>query len=215
LPPLPFSRNRRAVSEYFSVLVLIAATLGLSAFLYQAYSSSFRFAAPPPFSFGFRAVDTGSGFEQVTVEFQFQGLVEFSDLLLNGTSNGYLSLGADGSYAPARGGVEFFSFVLPLSGQLTISNVSFALVDGEVASSIYASAGRHAAIVVAGGNYTISAPSFDASRQSGVDPAPFMSPENLSKPASSFTLLLPMKSGSTLTVTLVYSNGLAEGVVDA
>ncbi len=215
MPPLPFSGERRAVSEYLAVIVLMAAALGLAMALYQDYSSSFRLVAPPPFSFSYRVVDSGLGFEQVTAEFQFQGSVSFNRLLLNGTSRGYLSLAPNGTYVPADGGVEFFSVVIPLQGQLVVSNVTSAVVDGVVATSVNASAGRHGLIVVAGGNYSITSPSFAGWRQSGLDPNPLMGPSDLTKPASSFTFLVPMEPGSTLTIEILYPGGSAVGVIDA
>ncbi|HVP23076.1 MAG TPA: hypothetical protein VMS77_04100 [Conexivisphaerales archaeon] len=213
MPPPPFSRGRRALSTYFAVLVLISAALGLSMALYEGYSSSFRLAAPAAFQFSYRSVDSGKGFEQVTAQFQFDRDVVVSGLLLNGTWKGYLSLGTDGNYVPAAGGIEFFSVVLPAQGTLTVTNVSSAVVDGYLSTSYWAARGRHSLIVVASGNYSLSAPSFSASRESGVDPMPFASPDDLTKPSSSFSLLLPLEPGSTLAVTLLYSGGTAEGVV--
>jgi len=213
MPPPPFSDSRRAVSTYLAVLVLMASAFGLAAALYQDYSASFRLTAPPPFTFSFQAVDSGKGFEQVVASFQFDGDVTLTGLLLNGTSRGYLSLGSDGNYVPARGGTEFFSLVLPSGGILTVSNVSSAMIDGVLSTSVNASKGRHSLIVVASGNYSISGPSFSASRQSGLDPLPFMKPDDTTRPSTYFSLLVPMAPGTMLTVSLLYAGGTAEGVI--
>jgi hypothetical protein len=197
------------------VLVLVAAAFGLSLALYEDYSSSFRFLAPPVCDFSYRSVDSGKGFQQVMVGFQFDRNVVFRGLLLNGSSKGYLSLGPDGSYVSARGGIEFFSVVIPYPGQLTVSNVTSAIVDGVVTSSTNVSKGRHSMIVVSSMNYSLAAQSFSASRQSGLDPLPFMGPDDLSKPANLYRLLLPMKPGSSLTVTLLFEGGTASGDINA
>ncbi len=116
MPSSHFSSRCRAVSTYFAVLILIAASLGLSLVLYDGYSSALRLEAPPVCEFRFRAVDSGLGYEQVLVEFKFDRNVTLEGLLLNGTAGGFLSLSPDGSYIPANGGIEFFSFVLPSDG---------------------------------------------------------------------------------------------------
>jgi hypothetical protein len=70
-------------------------------------------------------------------------------------------------------------------------------------------------IVASSVNYSLAAQAFNASRQSGLDPLPFMGPDDLSKPASLYRLLLPMEPGSSLTVTLLFEGGTASGDINA
>ncbi len=203
------------MSTYIAVLVLTAASIGLSLVLYEGYSTSFRFWAPPVVTFSYQVADTGAGFEQVVATFQFDRNVTFEGVLYNGTSPGFCSLSADGGYVRASGGVEFFSVVLPNGGILTASNVSFASVDGFALRGQTLDAGRHALIVNATGGYSLSAPGFKASRQSGVSPIPLEYPDDTSSPANRFVLLLPMNAGTSLTVTLLYHGGTAKGAISA
>lgn len=203
----------RGVSSYLGVIVLLAAAFALSALLYQSLYSSFKFSVPPIYTFRFERSDTGLGFEQVTASFEFDRPVKMQGLLLNGSEWGFASLGSDGNLVKATGGVEFFSVVLPLSGTLEVNGASSAVVDGVIGMSVPVSAGRHALIVVAFGDYTITAPGFIASRQVGVDSLPFRAPDVLSFPSRSFVIQLPMKPQSVLDVKLIYEGGMASGTI--
>lgn len=213
MPPSAPSFSRRGLSSFLGVLVLLAAAFGLSALLYQGFASSFRFVEPPIYSFRFSAADTGLGFLQVEARFDFDRPVRVGSLLLNSSERGFAAMAPDGSYIPSPGGVEFFSVNLPQGGSIQVSNVSFAIIDGIIATSSNVSLGRHAVLLAASGDFRITAPGFQASRASGTEPWPFEVPNDLSQGTKIFVILLPLKEGSTLKVTLLFDGGIANGFI--
>jgi hypothetical protein len=195
--------------------VLTAASVGLSLVLYEGYSASFRFTAPPVSTFSYQAADTGAGFEQVLAVFQFDRNVVFQGILYNGTYSGFSSLSAAGTIVRASGWIEFFSATLPQDGPLSVANASLVIVDGFSLGNQSLTHGRHAFIVKASGNYSLAAPGFSASRQVGLSPLPLLTPDDVSKPARAFALLLPMVAGTRLSVTLLFQGGTASGAISA